>query len=250
MKTILLVDDEPRIRQSYKDFLTREDYRVIDADNIVDARKYVKAVRVDVILLDLNMGEFGGDVLFEVLRSFHPLVKIIVFSVYSREEQQWKIPGANAYFDKSESPRELLKTIRRVLKEQARRIVLIEDELRTRALYRMILEKEGYEVIAFADNAQAEEFLRREAIHIDLFVLDLAMPRRDGSDFFEMIKELYPQARVLIASNYPPETQKFMVFDAQGYFDKTESNRKFVTQVRQLLETGCVNDTSTKGGLS
>jgi len=248
MKTILLVDDEPRIRKSYKDFLTREDYTVIDVDNIMDARKYVKAVKIDLILLDLNMGEYGGELLFEILRSFHPLLKIMVCSVYSREEQQWKVPGANAYFDKSESFSELLKTIRRVLREPARRIMIIEDELRTRTLYRMILEKEGYEVITFADNIQAEEFLNREECRIDLFVLDLAMPRRDGCYFFDMIKERFPEARVMVASNYPLETQQFAVFDAQGYFDKTDSNSKLVAKVKQLLETGCVQETAMKGG--
>jgi DNA-binding NtrC family response regulator len=115
MNTILVVDDEQRIRRIYKGLLERQGYKVIDVSNIVDARKYLKAVPIDLVLLDINMGEFSGDVLYEISRAFHRNVKIIVSSVYPTEDQKRTMPDAMDYFDKSEGNRVLLNKVARSL---------------------------------------------------------------------------------------------------------------------------------------
>lgn len=248
MKTILLVDDEIRIRKAYRDFLSRTGYKVVDVGDIVEARKYIKAIKIDLVLLDINMGEYGGDILFEVIRNFHQGTKIIICSVYPREEQQLRIEGADDYFDKSEGFRKLLKKIRFQLKEPAKKIVVIDDELRTRSLFRRILEKEGYSIATFSDNKATVQFLKNENNRVDLFILDLAMPNLDGCYFFEMIKSKHPEAKTLIASNYPIETQEAVVFTADEYFDKTESNNNFLLKVKKLIEPTPLNLKKVKGG--
>ncbi|VAX35681.1 hypothetical protein MNBD_UNCLBAC01-1178 [hydrothermal vent metagenome] len=115
MQTILVIDDEDRIRKTYKNFFENKGYKVIDASNIVDARKYLKAFSIDLILLDINMGEFGGDVLYEVAKSFHQDIKIIVSSVYPVEDQKKLMPQAADYFDKSEGTRVLMEKVEKIL---------------------------------------------------------------------------------------------------------------------------------------
>lgn len=115
MHTILVVDDEKRIRNVYKGLLKQSGYKVVDAPNIIDARKYLKANKVNLMLLDINMGELSGDILYEVSKCFHQNIKIIVSSVYSVEDQRKLMPQADDYFDKSEGNKTLLEKISCVL---------------------------------------------------------------------------------------------------------------------------------------
>jgi len=115
MYTILVADDEKRIRNVYKGVLKQRGYKVVDVPNIIDARKYIKAVKVDLVLLDINMGELSGDILYEVSKCFHQNIKIIVSSVYSVEDQKRLMPHADDYFDKSEGNKVLLEKISGVL---------------------------------------------------------------------------------------------------------------------------------------
>lgn len=236
MKNILLVDDEQRIQKSYKDFLSQAGYNVVAVGNIMDARKYLKAIKLDLVLLDINMGQYGGEILSEIIQDFHPGIKIIVSSVYPREEQQMRIEGADDYFDKSEGLRKLLKKIRFQLNEPDEKVVIIDDEIRTRTLFRRILQKEGYEITTFSDNKSAVQFLKSENNRVNLFILDLNMPNMDGCYFYEMIKMKHPESKTLIASNYPRDTQEALVFTADDYFDKSEGNAQFLKKVKRLVE--------------
>lgn len=115
MQTILLVDDEWRIRKVLKAVFEKKGYRVISVPNIVEGREILKQIKIDLILLDINLGEFGGDILYEISRVFHQHVKIIISSVYSVEDQKRILPDAADYFDKSDSPRHLVEKVERVL---------------------------------------------------------------------------------------------------------------------------------------
>lgn len=115
MATILVVDDEERIRNIYRVLLEREGYNVVLSSNIIDARTFMKAIHIDLMLLDINMGELSGDILYEVTQCFHRGVRIIVASVYPVEDQRMLMPDAIDHFDKSEGNKILLEKVRNVL---------------------------------------------------------------------------------------------------------------------------------------
>jgi CheY-like chemotaxis protein len=60
-KTILVVDDEPDIVSIVTMMLEKEGYNVLAANNGVEAMECVKGTKPDVIFLDRNMPEIGGD---------------------------------------------------------------------------------------------------------------------------------------------------------------------------------------------
>ncbi len=115
MHTILIVDDEERICKVYKDILTNQGYKVMTSLDIIEARKYLKAIPIDLILLDVNMGELRGDVLYEITQSFHHHIKILVSSVYPIEEQKDIMPEADDYFDKAEGNQVLIEKVKKIL---------------------------------------------------------------------------------------------------------------------------------------
>ncbi|MBP9853571.1 MAG: response regulator [Candidatus Omnitrophica bacterium] len=115
MPTIMIVDDEERIRKMYRLLFEQEGYTVITASNINDARRFLKIIQVNLVLLDINMGEFSGDILYEIIQCFHPGTKLIVSSVYSIDDQRSIMPKADDYFDKSEGNKKLLDKVRDVI---------------------------------------------------------------------------------------------------------------------------------------
>ena len=67
------------------------------------------------------------------------------------------------------------------------RILIVDDSATKRALYRGMLEKEGYEIIEAVDGVEGVSKARAESP--DLIIADLAMPKMDGFKMVEMIKK-------------------------------------------------------------
>lgn len=121
MKRILIIDDEYRIRRIYTNLLTMEGFDVIEASNAIDAHEILKRSVIDLVLLDIKMPKINGSEMFDVIDQFHKQVKLIVISVYPLFVQKQAIPGANDYFDKSQSIEMLLKKIRLVLDDKTKK---------------------------------------------------------------------------------------------------------------------------------
>ncbi|MDI6759043.1 MAG: hypothetical protein QMD94_05175 [Candidatus Omnitrophota bacterium] len=69
-------------------------------------------------LLDINMPEIDGKVMYEVIREYDRNMKIIVSSVYPIEEQVQSILGASAYHNKSQGVDILVAKIKEVLNDE------------------------------------------------------------------------------------------------------------------------------------
>ncbi len=117
-----------------------------------------------------------------------------------------------------------------------KQIVVIDDEPKIRRLFTHILCKDGYETVAFGDNVHAIQYLKDSERIIDLLVLDLDMSNVDGRYFCEMARIKHPEAKILIASNYGIDIQKFIIFDADEYFDKSEGIKALKEKVNKVLD--------------
>ena len=116
MNTILVVDDEEKIRSVYERILKREGFNVLDAGNAKDAHELLIKNNVDLILLDINMAEVDGTVLYKIINTFFPHAKVIVSSVYHMDDQKVLIKGATDYYDKSDSIKVLVHKVKEVPK--------------------------------------------------------------------------------------------------------------------------------------
>src|SRR5262245_40673006 len=71
-KKILLVDDDPAVRESVARVLTGEDYDVLTAANGLEALDLAAANEVDLVLLDLNLPKKNGWDTFELMTRHNP----------------------------------------------------------------------------------------------------------------------------------------------------------------------------------
>ena len=114
---ILIVDDDDRIRDLLKDFLSDNHYIVSTAENSDQAKEKLKYLRFDIIILDVMMpGQNGYDLTKEVKSKFK--VPIILLTAKGEVENRIKglELGADDYISKPFEPKELLLRIKNILK--------------------------------------------------------------------------------------------------------------------------------------
>lgn len=80
--------------------------------------------------------------------------------------------------------------------------LVVDDEATVRNLADRMLTQMGYEVILAKDGLEGVDCFRRNKDRIDIVILDMVMPRMDGSDCFNAIREMDPEARVILTSGF------------------------------------------------
>ena len=114
---ILIVDDDDRIRDLLKNFLSENNYIVSTAENSDQAKEKLKYLRFDIIILDVMMpGQNGYDLTKEIKSKFK--VPIILLTAKGEVENRIKglELGADDYISKPFEPKELLLRIKNILK--------------------------------------------------------------------------------------------------------------------------------------
>ena len=78
-------------------------------------------------------------------------------------------------------------------------ILVCDDEEGVRESLKLILEKE-YDVIFAANGGEAVQ--KMKTLPVDLVILDIKMPRKDGLETLRELKKIKPSAKVIIATGY------------------------------------------------
>jgi DNA-binding response OmpR family regulator len=116
-QTVLIVDDEARLRQMIRVYLEQEGYRVCEAGNGQEAIYAARHEKPDLIVLDLMMPEMGG---YDFLRIYGKEATTPVIVLTAKIEDQDKILGlelgADDYMTKPFNVRELVARVRAVLR--------------------------------------------------------------------------------------------------------------------------------------
>ena len=108
---ILIVDDEPSIREALEMLLMSVGYEVATAENGVSAMSHLNSTVPDLIVTDLNMPQMSGMELISHVRSRYPSISIVAMS---GDFQGDAVPAgivADRFYPKGQHPHHLLTTI-------------------------------------------------------------------------------------------------------------------------------------------
>jgi CheY-like chemotaxis protein len=114
---ILLVDDDPAIRQILVRLLNDEGFTVLTAANGLEALVLASSAKFDLVLLDLNMPVKDGWETFEQLSADNPLMPIILITARPNQFFPALASGAGALLEKPLDFTKLFQTIRDLLDE-------------------------------------------------------------------------------------------------------------------------------------
>ncbi|MBI4769255.1 MAG: response regulator transcription factor [Chloroflexi bacterium] len=117
MKSILVVDDEPKITRLARDYLEHAGFAVLTAGDGRSALAAARSARPDLVVLDLGLPEMDG---LDVCRALRRESNVPIIMLTARIEESDRIVGlelgADDYVTKPFSPKELVARVRAVLR--------------------------------------------------------------------------------------------------------------------------------------
>ena len=115
--TILVVDDELLIRKVIREYLESENYKVLEAENGLDALRVLSSNKVNLIILDIMMPTMDGFACLEEIRKTKD-IPVIMLSAMKEETDKLNSfnLGVDDYVTKPFSPKELIARVKAHLK--------------------------------------------------------------------------------------------------------------------------------------
>ncbi len=189
-KKILVIDDEPDIREIVRLYLVEEGHEVIEAGNGQDGILKAQKDQPDLIVLDIMLPGING---FEVAKHLKddPNTKhipIVILSVLAQDSQYRQ--GILDYISKPFRQEELVSTVRKIFskvdgRNVRRTVLVVDDDPDIVDIIAICLKDNNLDPEKAYNGAEAIEKVKAKAP--DLVLLDINMPGMNG---FEVIKHL------------------------------------------------------------
>jgi signal transduction histidine kinase/CheY-like chemotaxis protein len=184
---VLVVDDDPTVRELMARHLSKEGFDVLTAIDGIDGLEQARRLHPAAITLDVAMPGIDGWTVLAALKGDPGLADIpVVLVTIIEDRQRGYALGATDYLVKPVDRRRLVDSLRTLCGAAIGHVLLVEDDEVTRTTIRQVLEREGWEVAEAGNGRIALDSLAARVP--DAIVLDLLMPVMDG---FEFIAELH-----------------------------------------------------------
>jgi DNA-binding response OmpR family regulator len=113
-RTVLVVEDDPSLRMLCRVNLELEHYRVLEAETVDRAEQVVRREQIDVVLLDLHVGDRHGFELLPLLRQEHPETAVCLLSGTSETDPPL-LEGVDGFIRKPFELEDLIETVERLV---------------------------------------------------------------------------------------------------------------------------------------
>jgi CheY-like chemotaxis protein len=188
---VLVIEDQLAAGELLASYLAPEGYEVVTASSGMEGLEKAREIFPDVITLDILMPHKSGWETLHQLKSAAATaaIPVIIVSVVDQKKMGFAL-GAEEYLVKPVAKDALLEAIRRHVplpSENARTVIVVDDDARHAELISEVLSAAGYSPVAAADGRQALEMLERTRPAAVL--LDLLMPGMDGFEILGRIQE-------------------------------------------------------------
>ena len=225
---ILVIDDDPNMRELTTRSLGKEGYRVECASDGKQGLAMARELRPAVITLDVMMPGLDGWAVLTALKEDPATadIPVIMLTVVDEEHIGFSL-GASDYFTKPVDWQKLAASIAKHRHAAGDGVLVVEDDEATREILRRTLEKSGWQVTEAENGRVALEKL--DAGMPDLILLDLMMPEMDGFEFMQALRRRPDGKRVPV-----------VVVTARDVTE--EDHRRLNGQVERVLQKNVISN--------
>jgi PAS domain S-box-containing protein len=185
--TVLVVDDDPSVREFMERFLERQGYRVIAAADGIEALARAREHHPAAITLDVMMPHVDGWTVLAAIKGDPTLadIPVILVTIVDEKQRGYSL-GATDYMVKPVDRHRLAEVLRSLCGRAAGTLLVVDDDEGARALMRQAAQREGWIVSEASDGVAAIDQLG--GARPDAIILDLMMPGMDGFEFLAQVR--------------------------------------------------------------
>ncbi len=268
MHRVLVVEDDPRQRESMRQLLANSEVQITDVDSAGEALAQLQTNTFDCMVMDLNLPDLSGYELLEKMAeqdevSFPPVIVYTGRSLTRDEETRLRRYSKSIIIKDARSPERLLDEVtlflhqveaklpaesQRMLKAardrdaslEGRRILVVEDDVRNIFALSSVLEPKGAKVDIARNGREAIDALARSleagANTIDLVLMDIMMPEMDGITAMREIRKRTEWKKLpiiaLTAKAMKDDQEKCLQAGANDYIAKPLDVEKLLSLIR------------------
>jgi CheY-like chemotaxis protein len=206
--TILVVDDEVDTCRNLSDILTDLGYHVDIAHDGPSALELVRRTPYDLALLDLRMPGMDGLTLYREIKKLRADTVAIVVTAYAggATADAALTAGAWQILPKPVDLPRLMGLVDEALSQPL--VMVVDDDPDLCASLWDLLRERGYRVGVAHDEAEATERLRDRNFRAVL--IDMKLPRGDGSRVFRLVRQTNPKARTIVITGFRSEMDRLV----------------------------------------
>ncbi len=117
-------------------------------------------------------------------------------------------------------------------------LLIAEDDPEVRRLMKHVLRTFGYTTVEAKDGEEAIRTFREKKGNVDLLILDVVMPGKNGKEVFEEIRKTHPNTRAIFVSGYTGDIvlDKGIRSETIDFIPKPLSTTKLLGKVREVLD--------------
>jgi DNA-binding NtrC family response regulator len=203
--TILVVDDNLDLLETFAMILKRRGYHVQTAGNGMAAVAKFKDQEFDVTLMDIVMPEMNGVEAFKKIKEIRPEASIILMTAYSDEEliQSARDEGAHKIIHKPIHIDQLFELINETADDQP--ILVVDDDADICETLTKIIETQGYHVLTAGSGEEAVVIAQDRECQIAL--IDVKLPDIDGLETLLRLKDINPDLLVIMMTGFRNEVK-------------------------------------------
>jgi hypothetical protein len=244
--TVLVVDDDPGVRELLSRTLAKDGFRVETAADGAAALRRARELRPDVITLDVLMPGMDGWAVLSALKSDADLagIPVVMLTVVDEKPLGFAL-GVAEYLTKPIDRGRLAGVLRKhVPAGPAHTVLIVEDDTAARRVLRQELKKSGCRVVEAANGRIALQQLTPPP---DLVLLDLVMPEMDGFEFLDEMRKRNGPRRipivVITAKDLTEEDRRRLNGGVERVVQKGgHEPQALLGEVRQLVATALASE--------
>jgi DNA-binding response OmpR family regulator len=242
---ILVVDDEPNVREILHELIASLGYRVTTASGGQEALQLLTKDRADLVITDLMMPQMNGWQLLKLIKQRHTYMPVIVLTGYISEEGEALLTNhqTDGYLVKPVDRAKLKQTLDNFREQKkpgrAADITILDDDPTALSALEHIFTRRSYRVSTFTEPGDALKHIRDT--NPDLLILDLMLQGFDGFELCRVLRnnEKTKHLPILILTAAPSKENvlKAIKMDINGFMAKPFEPKAIVDRVKKTLET-------------